>query len=86
MVSGHPLLMSRSDISLTSVFRRDLKKKEQLDYLRAVRCLMDTPPQEDREGVTSRFEEFQGTHILLTERVHLVVSSLVHNLISRRCG
>lgn len=39
-------------------------------YIQAVLCLQSTPPNEPERGARTRYEEFQLTHILLTERVH----------------
>ncbi|KAG2006355.1 tyrosinase central domain-containing protein [Coprinopsis cinerea AmutBmut pab1-1] len=65
---------TRAPCSKIDIFKewRDLTINEKADYIRSVKCLMATPSKEDREAVTSRFEEFQATHILLTERVHPV--------------
>ncbi|TFK21692.1 Di-copper centre-containing protein [Coprinopsis marcescibilis] len=74
---------------------RDLTTTEKADYIRAVKCLMTTPPREQREAVTNRYEEFQATHILLTERVHSVghflpwhrhLNNLYHGALRNECG
>lgn len=49
--------------------------KDRKAYLRAVVCLQATPPNNPARGARTLFEEFQLTHILLTERVHTVVRS-----------
>ncbi|EAU89028.1 hypothetical protein CC1G_09997 [Coprinopsis cinerea okayama7 len=51
---------------------RDLTVDERIDYTRAVKCLMETPSTATREGVVSRFDEFQACHIDLTNQVHQV--------------
>lgn len=50
--------------------------KDRKAYLRAVVCLQTTPPNDPARGARTLFEEFQLTHILLTERVHTVVRSV----------
>ena len=66
----HRQFLLRTNLKTRSTF----KDHEKRDYIKAVKCLMATPPHEQREAVTNRYEEFQATHILLTERVHSVVS------------
>ncbi|TFK17914.1 Di-copper centre-containing protein [Coprinopsis marcescibilis] len=51
---------------------RDISVEDRKDYVRAVKCLMNTPSSSPREGVKSRFDEFQGSHIDLTDEVHQV--------------
>ncbi|TFK24177.1 Di-copper centre-containing protein [Coprinopsis marcescibilis] len=74
---------------------RDFTTTEKADYIKAVKCLMTTPPLEQREAVTNRYEEFQATHILLTERVHSVghflpwhrhLGTLYYNAMRNECG
>ncbi|TFK19563.1 Di-copper centre-containing protein, partial [Coprinopsis marcescibilis] len=74
---------------------RDLTRSERLGYLKAVKCLMKLPAREEREAVFSRFEEFQATHIFLTERVHSVgqflpwhrqLGTLYNNALREECG
>lgn len=56
--------------------RRDLTIEQRLDYINAVLCLHTLPPRDKTRAATSRYEEFQATHILLTDRVHSVVCIL----------
>ncbi|TEB22510.1 Di-copper centre-containing protein [Coprinellus micaceus] len=51
---------------------RDLTTEQRLKYINAVKCLHKLPPKDKTRAATTRFEEFQATHILLTDRVHLV--------------
>ncbi|TEB22141.1 tyrosinase [Coprinellus micaceus] len=51
---------------------RDIKVKDRLSYIAAVKCLMKLPSSNGGKDPSSRFEDFQATHIDLTERVHLV--------------
>ncbi|KAJ3517027.1 hypothetical protein NMY22_g14059 [Coprinellus aureogranulatus] len=51
---------------------RDLSVKQRLSYLDAVKCLQALPPTNPGQVATSRFEEYLGTHIAVTRRVHLV--------------
>lgn len=53
-----------------------MEKQDQLGYISAVQCLMNLPPKDpSRPDPKSRFDEFQATHIYLTDRVHSVVST-----------
>jgi hypothetical protein len=60
---------------LTMPRRRSLTQDEQLAYLAAVKCMMDTPPRTTLyEGVQSAYDDYQGLHIAMTEQIHFVVS------------
>ncbi|RSL38054.1 hypothetical protein CEP53_015221 [Fusarium sp. AF-6] len=52
---------------------RNLSRSEQKSYLKAVQCLRRKQPQTDKSdmpGVTNRFEDFLGDHILQTGPNH----------------
>ncbi|KAF5313698.1 hypothetical protein D9611_010109 [Ephemerocybe angulata] len=51
---------------------RDMSVEQRLSYINAVLCLHSLPPNDKTRAATSRYEEFQATHILLTDRVHSV--------------
>ncbi|TEB30618.1 Di-copper centre-containing protein [Coprinellus micaceus] len=51
---------------------RDLSIKQRKQYLDAVLCLHSKLPLDPTRDATTRFEEFQLTHILLTDRIHFV--------------
>lgn len=54
-----------------------MEKADQLGYIAAVQCLMKLPPHDKtRPDPKSRYQEFQATHVYLTERVHSVVRIL----------
>src|SRR5690242_18305470 len=57
--------------------RRDLTVEQRLSYIKAVHCLHKLPPHDKTRAATTRFEEFQATHILLTDRIHSVVCSVL---------
>lgn len=60
------------------IFRRSLSRPEQKSYLEAVQCLLQKEPlsaKSDLAGVTNRFEDFLGDHILQTIANHFTVSS-----------
>ncbi|KAF6747277.1 hypothetical protein DFP72DRAFT_1016478 [Ephemerocybe angulata] len=50
---------------------RDLTVKDRLAYIKAVKCLQALPSSIPT-AARSRYEDFQATHIDLTERIHLV--------------
>ncbi|KAJ3526902.1 hypothetical protein NMY22_g9986 [Coprinellus aureogranulatus] len=51
---------------------RDLTVEQRLSYIEAIHCLHKLPPHDKTRAATTRFEEFQATHILLTDRIHSV--------------
>ncbi|TVY66761.1 N-acetyl-6-hydroxytryptophan oxidase ivoB [Fusarium oxysporum f. sp. cubense] len=54
---------------------RTLSTPEKRSYISAVKCLLKKPAlttKSDLPGVTNRFEDFLGTHILQTSTVHFV--------------
>ncbi|KAJ2921487.1 hypothetical protein H1R20_g15607, partial [Candolleomyces eurysporus] len=51
---------------------RDMTVADRVDYTRAVRCLQQIPSSSVRQGVKTRFDEFQACHIDLTNQVHQV--------------
>lgn len=53
--------------------RRDLSEQEQLEYIRAVKCLQTLPTAGSIDNAKTRFDDFQGTHINLAPGIHLVV-------------
>ncbi|TEB20570.1 Di-copper centre-containing protein [Coprinellus micaceus] len=75
---------------------RDMEKQDQLGYISAVQCLMNLPPKDpSRPDPKSRFDEFQATHIYLTDRVHSVghflpwhrhLGTLYGNALRDECG
>ncbi|TDZ54275.1 N-acetyl-6-hydroxytryptophan oxidase ivoB [Colletotrichum trifolii] len=51
---------------------RQLSLEQRLDYIRSIQCLM-TLPSEGNDlwpGAKSRYDDFQGMHIYMTQRVH----------------
>ncbi|KAJ3516677.1 hypothetical protein NMY22_g14149 [Coprinellus aureogranulatus] len=75
---------------------RDMEKADQLGYIAAVQCLMKLPPHDkSRPDPKSRYQEFQATHVYLTERVHSVghflpwhrhLGTLYANALRDECG
>ncbi|KAJ2915005.1 hypothetical protein MD484_g5409, partial [Candolleomyces efflorescens] len=74
---------------------RDLTIEQRLSYINAVLCLHKLPPRDPTRAATSRYEEFQATHILLTDRVHSVghflpwhrhLGTLYGNALREECG
>lgn len=58
-----------------------MTKEHQLGYINAVLCLTKLPPKDkSRPDPKTRYEEFQATHIYLTERVHSVVYAVLSPL------
>ncbi len=58
-------------------YRRTLSAANRQSYLSAVKCLMNKPPltpTSDIPGVSNRYEDFVGTHILQQQEIHFVVS------------
>lgn len=57
--------------------RRTFTKKQQQNYLNAVKCLQVKPAKSVSlvPGSKNRYEDFLGIHILYTDEVHFVVSS-----------
>ena len=57
------------------MYRRTLNDTEKADYISAVRCLQSRPALEPRtiSAIQSRFDDFQGVHIQVADRVHLTV-------------
>ncbi|PTB41893.1 hypothetical protein M441DRAFT_57967 [Trichoderma asperellum CBS 433.97] len=55
---------------------RTLSKQEQLAYINAVKCLKSQPAQLSKsyEGVRSRFDDYQVTHMNNTDYIHWVVN------------
>ncbi|KAJ2919611.1 hypothetical protein MD484_g770, partial [Candolleomyces efflorescens] len=51
---------------------RALTADERTGYIQGVLCLQKIPAHETNGIATTRFEEFQATHIKLTDRVHFV--------------
>ncbi|KAF6828587.1 hypothetical protein CPLU01_08456 [Colletotrichum plurivorum] len=51
---------------------RQLSLEQRLDYIRSVKCLMALPSEGNDlwPGAKSRFDDFQGMHIYMTQKVH----------------
>lgn len=65
--------------------RRTLELAERLQYIEAVKCLMEKPPQtstKDVPGVRNRFEDFLATHIVNADDVHFTVGGVSSPLIN----
>jgi len=59
-----------------TIFRRNLSKKERLEYLDAVQCILTKPPITPLDvapGVGARYDDFIATHIQQTFSIHYVV-------------
>lgn len=63
------------------VARRTLADAEKINYITAVKCMQSLPALHDHgKAVRTRFDEFQGLHIRVADRVHATVSRLsAHN-------
>ncbi|TFK18628.1 Di-copper centre-containing protein [Coprinopsis marcescibilis] len=92
-----PVVNTRSTCSKIQVRRewRDLAIDQRLGYIKAVLCLQSLPPTDTTRTATTRFEEFQATHIYLTERIHSVgqflpwhrhLVTLYNNALREECG
>jgi hypothetical protein len=62
-----------NDASIDHPDRRTLTTDEKTAYLAAVKCLQSTPSKSTRQGVKNMFDEFQASHIDLTNQIHQVV-------------
>lgn len=70
--SSVSLMLNRVLVLISS--RRVLTTDERHDYIRAVKCLQKLPAKRPvNPASVSRFDEFQGFHISMAERVHLAV-------------
>ncbi|KAF9870944.1 hypothetical protein CkaCkLH20_11616 [Colletotrichum karsti] len=51
---------------------RQLSLEQRLEYIGAVKCLMSLPSENNElwPGAKSRYDDFQGLHIYVTEKVH----------------
>ncbi|EAU87191.2 hypothetical protein CC1G_10470 [Coprinopsis cinerea okayama7 len=77
---------------------RDIPVQQRLDYIRAVQCLQAKPADITlpREGVRSRYDEFQASHADLTHHAHWPVGQflpwhryfvfLYHKALQKECG
>ncbi|UKZ94632.1 uncharacterized protein TrAFT101_009487 [Trichoderma asperellum] len=65
---------------------RTLSKQEQLAYINAVKCLKSQPAQLSKfyEGVRSRFDDYQVTHMNNTDYIHWVVASYFRSSVRAR--
>ncbi|KAJ3517028.1 hypothetical protein NMY22_g14058 [Coprinellus aureogranulatus] len=68
----HPEVGSRCPKIYVHVEWRDMSIRDRLSYISGVKCLMELPSSTPQGKSSSRFEDFQSTHIDLTERIHLV--------------
>ncbi|KAI3558694.1 hypothetical protein CABS03_08345 [Colletotrichum abscissum] len=57
---------------------RQLSLDQRLDYIRSVKCLMALPSEGNDlwPGAKSRFDDFQGMHIYMTQKVHFNLTVL----------
>jgi tyrosinase len=71
MVS-HRLQSCKTVAHHTSLHRRQLNKLQQLDYIRAVKCLYSLPSKTQlmQGKARTRFEDFMALHISLTDEIH----------------
>jgi len=51
---------------------RTLTSKQKAQYIGAVKCLQKLPAKSPFKSVKTRFDDFQGLHINLTDEIHLV--------------
>ena len=57
-----------------NVRRRKLNNAEKADYIKAIKCLQSRPPlYQHIAAIKTRFDEFQGLHIDVADRVHTTV-------------
>lgn len=70
--------LSKVSVTLTSIYfsRRVFTKTDQLDYIRAVKCLRALPAQTSgiHAGAKSRHDDFQALYIDQTDYIHWCVS------------
>lgn len=65
-----------------------LPGNDRRDYVRAVKCLFDTPSKlkqtnpNEYEGVVNRYDDFVATHINLTMTIHGTVSDTPNHAIA----
>ncbi|KAI0024293.1 hypothetical protein F4780DRAFT_657749 [Xylariomycetidae sp. FL0641] len=61
-----------SKLNADTTFRRDLSRWERRQYLRAIRCLQQTPGKTSAtySGVKSRYDDFLALHISQTDYIH----------------
>ncbi|KAF8253345.1 Di-copper centre-containing protein [Wilcoxina mikolae CBS 423.85] len=77
VTDGAPTYGAAAKSCKNPIVRREWRKlttSEKSDYITAVKCLQGLPSQmkDKLPGAGSRFEDFQGTHILSTDFVHFV--------------
>lgn len=70
-------LASRIEVDLlTWLIRRTLSNNQKADYIAAVKCLQGKPGRTQHlyPGVRSRYDDYLGTHINITDLYHFSVS------------